>query len=271
MAYDDITFEVADGIAVLTLARPDTRNALSRNMQAEMIDALARAGGAPDVRVVVLTGTGPAFSGGGDFADMTPPADGSDEARQRWGTPYERRRYLRSLQRMVLAIRDCEKPVIAAVNGVAVGGGCDIALACDIRFAAASARFGEVFSRIGLFPGTGGTYLLPRTVGVAKALELIWTGDIIDAAEAERIGLVTGVTADEELMDTVLAFARRLAAAPPLALALSKSALYRGLDLDFASALEYAATAEAITLVSEDHQEGIRAFRERRAPVFRGL
>ena len=171
---------------------------------------------------------------------------------------------------MILAIRACEKPVLAAVNGAAVGGGCDIALACDLRFASVNARFGEVFARIGLFPGTGGTYLLPRTVGIAKALEMIWTGDVIDAQEAERIGLVQQVVPHDQLLATVRAFADRLAEGPPLALALAKSAVYRGLDLDLAAAFDYAATAEAITLTSEDHAEGVRAFRERRKPKFIG-
>ena len=171
---------------------------------------------------------------------------------------------------MVLAFRQCEKPVIAAVNGVAAGGGCDIALACDIRFASDRARFGEVFARIGLFPGTGGTYLLPRTVGVAKALELIWTGDLIDAVEAERIGLVTRVVAHENLLSETRAFAQRLAEGPPLALSLAKAAVYRGLDLDLSAAFDYAATAEAITLTSQDHREGVAALREKRKPTFQG-
>jgi 2-(1,2-epoxy-1,2-dihydrophenyl)acetyl-CoA isomerase len=171
---------------------------------------------------------------------------------------------------MIMAIRQVEKPVIAAVNGVAAGGGFDIACASDIRIASDQARFSEVFAKIGLFPGTGGTYFLPRIVGPEKALELIWTGDMIDAAEAKRIGLVSRVVAHDDLMAEARSFALRLAAGPPLALALAKAAVYRGLDSDFHAALDYASTAEAITLSSQDHIEGINAFREKRPPVFEG-
>jgi 2-(1,2-epoxy-1,2-dihydrophenyl)acetyl-CoA isomerase len=182
----------------------------------------------------------------------------------------ERRRYVQQAQQLTLAIREIEKPVIAAVNGVAAGGGCDIALACDIRIASERARFGEVFARIGLFPGTGGTYFLPRLVGIAKALELIWTGEVIDAQQALQIGLVSRVVAADDLIPDARALAQRLAEGPPLAISLAKTAVYKGLDLDVRAALEYAATAESITLTSKDHQEGILAFREKRSPHFRG-
>lgn len=171
---------------------------------------------------------------------------------------------------MIVAIRQVEKPIIAAVNGVAAGGGFDIACASDIRLASDRATFCEVFAKIGLFPGTGGTYLLPRIVGVEKALELIWTADTIDAEEALRIGLVGRVVPHADLVAAATELARRLAAGPPLALALAKAAVYRGLDSDFNAALDYASTAEAITLSSQDHVEGINAFREKRPPKFEG-
>ena len=266
--YEDILYRVGAGIATVTLNRPDIRNAMSLVMQTELISALQRANDDSGVRVVVITGGGDAFSAGGDIRKL--PADGPDVPSSAADGPYQRRAGLKRLQRMVLALRSCEKPVLAAVNGAAVGGGCDLALACDIRFASERARFGEVFSRIGLFPGTGGTYLLPRVVGIAKALELIWTGDVIDAEEAARIGLVSSVSPHEDLMPTVNRFARRLADGPPLALSLAKTAVYQGLDVDITSAFDHAATAEAITLSSADHAEGVEAFRQRRPPIFHG-
>ena len=171
---------------------------------------------------------------------------------------------------MIFAVRQVEKPIIAAVNGVAAGGGFDLACASDLRIASDRATFCEVFAKIGLFPGTGGTYFLPRIVGLEKALELIWTADTIDADEALRIGLVGRVVAHDDLLAEATELARRLAAGPPLALALAKAAVYRGLDSDFNAALDYASTAEAITLSSQDHVEGINAFREKRHPEFKG-
>ncbi|MFN0089345.1 MAG: enoyl-CoA hydratase/isomerase family protein [Acidimicrobiales bacterium] len=267
-SYDDIIFEQAGAVATLTLNRPEKRNPLSAQLVEEFHHALAVTAQDPGIRALVITGAGnQAFCSGGDIARLGGSSTAAPEAAP---TAYQRRTGLMGLQRLILAIRQLEKPVIAAVNGVAVGGGCDLALACDIRIASTEARFGEVFARIGLFPGTGGTYLLPRVVGVAKALELIWTGDVIDAAEAERIGLVSRVAPHAELLTEAQAFAARLAEGPPLAIALAKSAVYRGLDLDVAAAFDYAATAESITLTSQDHREGILAFRERRKPTFEG-
>ncbi len=265
--YEAILYDVEASVATITLNEPEKLNPMSRAIAAETIAALASANADAGVRTVIVTGAGRAFSAGGDLRQL---GDAGDASHGRAPTPYERRAWLKQTQRMILAFRDCEKPVIAAVNGVAAGGGCDIALACDIRIASDRARFGEVFARIGLFPGTGGTYLLPRTVGIARALELIWTGDLIDAAEAERIGLVSRVVAHDELMAEATAFARRLAAGPPLALSLAKAAVYRGLDLDLSAAFDYAATAEAITLTSADHREGVAALREKRTPNFEG-
>jgi enoyl-CoA hydratase/carnithine racemase len=262
MNYSDILYSVEDRIATLTFNRPERMNAMGGMLVEESIDALLAAQDDQEVRAILITGAGErAFSAGGDMQRLA----GSHEQ-----TAYERRQGVCRSQQLIVTIRKVEKPVIAAVNGAAVGGGCDIALACDIRIASEKARFGEVFARIGLFPGTGGTYLLPRIVGIAKALELIWTAEVIDAHAAERIGLVSRVVPHERLIPEARALAARLAQGPPLALALAKSAVYRGLDLDLVSALEYAATAESITLTSEDHREGVQAFREKRQPVFRG-
>lgn len=263
MAYQDILVDQHDAVAIITLNRPERMNTMGGTLVEDTIDALASFHTNRDIRAVILTGAGDrAFCAGADVENL--------QHRSIEGTPMERRRYIQSAQKITLAIRQLEKPVIAAVNGVAAGGGCDIALACDIRIASERARFGEVFARIGLFPGTGGTYFLPRLVGIAKALELIWTGDVIDAQEAERIGLVSRVVLHDDLMTETLAFAQRLTQGPPLAISLAKSAVYKGLDLDIHSAFEYAATAESITLTSDDHREGVTAFREKRAPHFQG-
>lgn len=262
--YEAITYEIAERIATITFSEPEVMNAMTADMVNETIDALDRAALDPDVLVVIITGSGRAFSAGGDVRGLGERTDGQQPG------PFQRRAWLRRTQRLILAIRGIEKPVLAAINGVAAGGGCDIALACDIRFMADSARIGEVFASIGLFPGTGGTWLLPRVVGVEKALELIWTAELIDAEEAKRIGLVGHVAPAAELGEKVLDFARKLAQGPPLGLALAKAAVYRGLDQDLVAALDYASTAEAITLTSEDHMEGIRAFREKRRPNFEG-
>lgn len=263
-SYHAITYEVVDRIATITFSEPEVMNAMTAEMVTETIDALDTASLDDQVLVVIITGSGRAFSAGGDVRGLGERADGATPG------PFQRRAWLRRTQRLILAIRAIEKPVLAAINGVAAGGGCDIALACDIRFMADTARIGEVFARIGLFPGTGGTWLLPRVVGIEKALELIWTAELVDAEEARRIGMVGHVVPAAELDEKVREFARRLAQGPPLGLALAKAAVYRGLDQDLVAALDYASTAEAITLTSEDHMEGIRAFREKRRPNFEG-
>ncbi len=263
MVYQDILVTQQDTVAIVTLNRPERMNTMGGTLVEDTIAVLTSFQQDQNVRAVILTGAGQrAFCAGADVQNLQ---NQSEEA-----TAMERRRYVHSAQKLTLAIRQLEKPVIAAVNGVAAGGGCDIALACDIRIASEQARFGEVFARIGLFPGTGGTYFLPRLVGIAKALELIWTGDVIDAQEAERIGLVSRVVPPEGLMAAAIAFAQRLTQGPPLAISLAKTAVYQGLDLDIHSAFEYAATAESITLTSEDHREGVTAFREKRSPHFQG-
>ena len=263
MTYQDILVEQRDAVAIVTFNRPERMNTMGGSLVEETIAALTSFQQDSAIRAVIITGAGGrAFCAGADVQDLQESAEEP--------TAMERRRYVQSAQQLTLAIRQLERPVIAAVNGVAAGGGCDIALACDIRIASEHARFGEVFARIGLFPGTGGTYFLPRVVGIAKALELIWTGDVIDASEAERLGLVSRVVPAAELLEASLALARRLAQGPPLAISLAKTAVYQGLDLDIHAAFEYAATAESITLTSVDHREGVTAFREKRSPHFQG-
>ena len=257
-------------IARITLNRPDRLNALNDLMQVEIADAVAQADADAGVRVVIITGAGRAFCAGGDLNQLG-GAD-SDGAGAGWTSANadEVRRSFRSAQQMILGVQRCEKPVIAMVNGVATGAGLDLACACDIRIGTPRARFMSAYVRIGLFPGFGGTWLYPRTLGsLGRAAEMLFTGDFLEADEAYRLGFLNRLVAEDELESTTLAMAERIAAGPPIAIRLSKLMLYRGLEFDLETAMKMAAAGESITLTSQDHIEGVRAFREKRPAEYR--
>ena len=263
MKYQDIIYAKAEGIATITLNRPDRRNAFSPEMRDGMVRAILDATKDQKVRVLVITGAGRAFCAGADVKAMAESFD-QPAARQL------RRESAAGDVALPVLLQKCEKPVIAAINGVAVGGGLDLALACDIRIASDQARFAEVFIRRGMIPAMGGTFFLPRLVGIDKACYLIFTGDMIDAREAERIGLVTTVVPHEELEMATMELAEKLAKGPPLAIRRAKHAIYEGLGMDLKSTLDYLKEVVEELQATEDHKEGARAFVEKREPVFRG-
>jgi len=267
MDYQDIIYTKVEGIATITLNRPDRMNAFSPEMSASIYRAVEDSDKDKEVRVLVITGTGRAFCAGADVKSMAerasqPSAEVSPGER---GVNPE----VGHVQLPVLMQR-FRKPIIASINGVAVGGGLDLALCCDIRIASDKARFAEVFIRRGLIPAMGGTYFLPRLVGVDRACQLIWTGDMVDAKEAERIGLVTKVVPHEELESATRELAEKLAKGPPLAIQKAKEAIYKGLGMDLESTLRYVGSIVRELNKTEDHKEGARAFVEKREPVFRG-
>ncbi len=250
------------GIATLTMNRPERLNALNVELGAALADALARLATDPEVRVIVITGAGRAFCAGGDLAVIL-------DARSR-GAGQELEPLLRAGQRMVLLMLTMSKPVIAAVNGPAAGAGMNVALACDIRIASDQATFGQNFARVGLFPDYGGTYLLPRLVGPARAAEMFYTGEMISAQQAERLGIVNRLVLHDELAAQARALAQTLAAAPPLAARAVKHVLF-GADREaLERALELEVRQQMECFLSEDCGEGIRAFFEKRPPRFRG-
>lgn len=259
MGYTSILVERADGIATITLNRPQARNALDIPMRGELGAALDELEADSAVRVVILTGAGGHFSAGGDVKSMA-----------RRHTAAEGRARVEMLNRFVIRLFEFPKPTLAMVEGFAVGAGCNIALACDMVVASDQARFGEVFARIGLVPDGGGTWFLPRLVGLAKAKELVFSADIIDAAEALRIGLVNRVVPAGELVAATRTLAARVATGPPGALGLAKALLNRSATVDLATALGFEAYAQAQAITSEDHSEGVRAFLEKRPPNFIG-
>jgi enoyl-CoA hydratase/carnithine racemase len=263
MTYECLLYEVKDGIATLTLNRPDRLNALGGTLREDLYDAVTRAGADPEVRVMVITGAGKGFCSGGDVKAM-----GEAKAGQRERPLIEK--IAPGRDRTLLAMREAPQPIIAAVNGAAAGAGMNLALGCDIRIASTAARFTQAFVKRGLHPDWGGTYFLPRTVGTAKACEMIFTGDVIDAAEALRLGIVSRVVAPEELMPAAYELARRIAAGPPVAIRLAKRSIYANADLDLRAALQVETMAQNICFETEDATEGIRAFGEKRAPVFKG-
>lgn len=261
-APDEVKVREAAGVRWVELCRPGSKNGLTPAVNARLITALEGAAADPAVRVVVLTGAGGSFCSGVDLAEAA-----------RWGAQGrdEHEATLRgSFHALIRAVRAVPGPVIAAVDGPAVGFGCDLALACDLRLASDRARFGEVFVRRGLMPDGGGTWVLPRLVGLSRALELAFTGDVIDAAAAERYGLVSRVVAADELAAETEALATRLAKGPPLALRLIKQAVYAGLTGTLDEALERELAGQLSCLQSRDFAEGVAAFFAKRAPKFTG-
>jgi 2-(1,2-epoxy-1,2-dihydrophenyl)acetyl-CoA isomerase len=266
-SFTVLRYDVEERIATITLDRPDVLNALDEALKEELLAALRRAARDPEVRVVVVTGAGRAFSAGQDLRERL--AGATDDVSAPAPAPLDvelRERY----NPIVVAIRDMPKPVIAAVNGVAAGAGMSLALACDLRIASDQASFIEVFGRVGLIPDTGSTWLLPRLIGPAKALELMWTTDPVDAPTALALGVVNRVVPADQLMPETRALATRLAAAAPLALALTKRAVARALEVGLGEALDYEASLQGIAGRSADHAEGVRAFVEKRPARFTG-
>lgn len=263
MENADIIYTKENGIAKLTLNRPDKMNAFTPEMSDGMYNAVKDTATDKNVRVLIITGTGRAFCSGADVKAMAQRASSPDR-QQSSATPDK------AATALHLLMQQCNKPIIGAINGVAVGAGLDFACACDIRIASDKARFAQLFVRRGLIPVAGGTYFLPRLVGLDKAFLMTWTGDMIDAHEAERIGLVTMVVPHDELEIVAMELAEKLAKGAPLAIQRSKRAIYDSLALDLEESLKYAGSIVQELMQTNDHKEGARAFVEKREPVFRG-
>ncbi|MFF3613618.1 enoyl-CoA hydratase/isomerase family protein [Streptomyces sp. NPDC002580] len=251
-----------NAVSWITLDRPEVMNALTRDQRERVISLLSAASADPGVRAVVITATGRGFCAGADLRGGPPAGD---------RVPGDVARTVRlGAQRLIAAVLDCEKPVIAAVNGTAAGIGAHLAFACDLVLAAEPARFIEVFVRRGLVPDGGGAYLLPRLVGPQRAKELMFFGDALSATDAERIGLVNRVVPPQELEKTAREWAERLAAGPTRALALTKQLVNASLDADRGSAFAAEAAAQEINMTTVDAAEGVAGFVERRTPRYQG-
>ncbi len=260
--HENILFEKDDGVATIALNRPEMLNAFNGALQTEIYDVLTEAAEDDGVRCIVLRGEGRGFSAGADLAELTEKGGGEGlDLRE-----YLRRTYSRLMTRMT----KIEKPIIASLHGPVYGAGLGLALACDLRIAAESAKFSVAFVRIGLMPDAGVSFFLPRVVGLGRAMEMSMLGEAVDANEAYRIGLVNKVVPDEELEEEVGALAGRLAAMPTLALGRIKQTLYGSFERDLATALEAEAEGQTYCGYTQDHKEGVAAFFEKREANFTG-
>jgi 2-(1,2-epoxy-1,2-dihydrophenyl)acetyl-CoA isomerase len=258
MMYETLLVDTQSGVRILTLNRPDVLNAINARMGEDLLDALRDAERAAEVRCVLLAASGRGFCAGADLRDQAPGETSLGELL--------RTRYNGIVSRM----RTMEKPVVAAVNGVAAGAGCNLALAADLRIASDRASFIEVFTRVGLIPDSGGTWMLPRLVGMGRALEMMFFADPIDAAAAERIGLVNRVVPHDDLAARAMEWAARLAGGPTRAYGLIKRGVNQALACDLREALEYEAHLQEIAGRTEDHREGVAAFLAKRPPSYTG-
>jgi len=262
---DKLLYSLSDGVATLTLNRPEVLNAFDFDLTRALHERLKDAERDPAVRCIVLTGTGKGFSAGQDLAVMAEAYKDGTTTNVHFGE------HIRATFNPIIArLRSLEKPVIAAVNGAAAGAGLGIALACDLRFAADSARFFSGFVKIGLAPDSGMAYTLPRLVGMSRAMEFTFSGDPLDAATAERWGMVNRVYPAAQLMEETLAFARKLAAGPTRAIGLTKRVLNRSQDMDLEQLLEYEALIQEAAGHTADHLEGVTAFLQKRPAIFQG-
>jgi enoyl-CoA hydratase/carnithine racemase len=262
-----VLYETRDRVAILTLNRPDSRNAIGEHADcAELVEAVERANADRSISVLVLTGSGASFSAGGNLKGM----------RDRNGigplaTPADTRdNYKKGVQKIALAFAGLEIASIAAVNGHAIGLGCDIACLCDMRVASDAAKFAASFVKMGIVPGDGGAWILPRTIGYARAAEMILTGDTYTAAEAREMGLVNKVVPADQVMDEALKLADRVAANPPRAVRLAKRLLREGQHSRLPDVLELSAAFQALAHETADHKEAVEAFLDKRPPVFTG-
>ncbi|MEM7366202.1 MAG: crotonase/enoyl-CoA hydratase family protein [Pseudomonadota bacterium] len=263
---DPLLYEQNDHVVTLTLNRHDTRNAISSD---EMVDAIVgaceRINGDSSVRVAIITGAGSAFSSGGNVKDM------HDKAGMFGGTPPDLRDgYRNGIQRIPMAVSELEVPIIAAVNGAAIGAGCDLTMMCDIRIASEKAIFAESFVKVGLIPGDGGAWFLPRVVGLSRANEMAFTGDQVNAQMALEWGLVSQVVAPDDLMTAANEMAARIAVNPPSALRMTKKLIKESQHAQLESVLEMSASLQALAHQTKDHAEAVAAFVEKRKPEFTG-
>ncbi len=255
-----ILIEKRNGIAVLTLNKPESYNSLAPEVLEGAMAALCEVENDPDVRVVILTGAGKAFCAGGDLKHLLTLSKVK-----------ESQKYVQDAVNVSIKITQVPKPVIAMVNGVASGAGFNLALACDIIFCAASARFSQSFVKVGLIPDVGGTYFLSRAIGIHRAKELMFTGCTIDAGEAHRLGIVNRIVPDEKLPEATFAFAEGLAKSAPIALTLMKKILNQSDRHDLRTMTELETGSQVFCIGTEDHREGVAAFMEKRNPVFKGV
>jgi enoyl-CoA hydratase/carnithine racemase len=260
--YEHIEVTETGNILTITLNRPDKLNAFIGHMRRDLAEALEHAGSDRNVRVVIITGAGRAFCAGGDVAFMAELMKRRDAE--------EFSRILGAGRRVIFAIRQMTKPVIASINGPASGAGFNLALACDLRIASSTATFSQSFAKVGLHPDWGGTYFLPRLVTPNKACEMFFLGESIDAEEAARLSLVNQVVAPEELESATMQLAERLRAAPPIALAAAKHAVYASQAAELEEMLRYETEAQLRCFDSDDGHEGVQAFLEKREPRFTG-
>ena len=255
------------GIATITLNRAELRNPISDlDLIEALLDTLTQIEDDPDVRCAILTGAGTAFSAGGNLKAMRPDSGGLNASLP----ARTRRNYKSGIQRLPLAFAALEVPVIAAVNGPAIGAGLDLACMCDLRVASESAKFAESFVKLGIIPGDGGAWLLQRVVGFSKAAELTLTGETIDAAEALRIGLVSQVVPDADLMEAARKMAARIACNPGFAVRMAKRLIWDAQSMSIGQVLEMSAAMQAVAHATKDNAEAVNAFLEKRKPVFKG-
>lgn len=262
MSNQVVLFEQKGNVGIITLNRPKMRNAFNMEMINSWYKILQEIKDNPEIRAIIVTGAGEAFCSGGDLNEIEEVVSRSS---------IERKNFLwKGVHNVARALLEIDKPVIAAINGPAFGAGLDMALLCDIRLASESAKLCESYVSVGLVPGNGGTYLLPKIVGMAKAMELFFTGDVIDAQEAKRIGLVNEVYPDDQLMNAAMKMAEKIAAGPPIQMAMIKRQLLQSMNGTLTEHLDFASSNMAVAMDTEDRKEAFQAFREKRKPNFKG-
>ncbi len=268
MDFQTVILKKEEHIATIIMNQPDRLNAVNTRLGEELITAIDDVARDDEMRVLILTGAGRAFCAGGEVTEGGEIQLVSGVAGEGWRQTVRAVRH--GIQLVVQKLQSLDKPTIAMVNGPAVGAGFDFALACDLRIGSENAQFRVGYTRVGLPPGCGGTWLMPRVMGLAKAAEFLFTGDSVKGEEAEKIGLLNRLVPTQELERETKALASKIARNAPIALRLSKLQLYKGLQMDLGTALEVAAACESIAGSSEDHKEGVKAFLEKREATFVG-